>query len=167
MLRYIILFIIPVLAFANSGGDTDIFPRTINFLLFAGLLYYLLANIIRNFFKNRKDSIADRLNAIQEKLKESKQQKNRALEKIEEAKANAKALLITSEKENKMMLAKISSDLVSEIKNLEKANHDQMDIERRKMVRAVISETLSELFTEESIAIDKEKFINIILKKVA
>ncbi|MDR2635245.1 MAG: F0F1 ATP synthase subunit B [Campylobacteraceae bacterium] len=168
MLRYIILFAFPVLVFASgSGGETDIFPRTVNFLLFAGLLYYLLANIVKNFFKSRKNSIADRLNAIQDKLKESKKQKTEALEKVEEAKVNAKALLVTSEKENKMMLAKISSDLVLELENLEKTNQEQMDIERRKMVRAVVNEVLCELFTEESIAIDRDKFINIILKKVA
>ncbi|MDR2080399.1 MAG: F0F1 ATP synthase subunit B [Campylobacteraceae bacterium] len=168
MQKYLILLVIPVLAFASGGeADTDIFKRSVNFLLFAGLLYYLLANIIKNFFKNRKNSIADKLNAIQEKLKESKKQKSEALEKVEEAKAVAKALLATSEKENKLILAKISSDLILEMKNLEKANHDQMDIERRKMVRAVVSETLSELFSEESIIIDKEKFINILLKKVA
>lgn len=167
-MRYIILFIFPVLIFANSSGsETDIFPRAVNFLLFAGLLYYLLANIIKNFFKNRKSSIADKLNAIQEKLKESKKRKNEALEKIEEAKTNAKALLSTSEKESKIMLAKISSDLTLELENLEKAGRDQMNIERRKMVRIVVNEILCELFTEESIAIDREKFINIILKKVA
>ncbi|MDR2100707.1 MAG: F0F1 ATP synthase subunit B [Campylobacteraceae bacterium] len=168
MQKYLILLIIPALALASGdGGETDIFRRSVNFLLFAGLLYYLLANIIKNFFKNRKNSIADKLNAIQEKLKESKKRKSEALEKVEEAKAAAKALLTTSEKENKMMIAKISSDLVLEIKNLEKANQDQMDIERRKMVRAVVNETLNELFSEESIVIDKEKFINILLKKVA
>jgi F-type H+-transporting ATPase subunit b len=167
VLRYIILFIFPALAFASGGGETDIFPRAVNFLLFAGLLYYLLANVIKSFFKNRKSSIADKLNAIQERLKESKKRKDEALEKVEEAKANAKALLSTSEKENKIMLAKISSDLALELENLEKANHDQMSIERRKMVRLVVNEILNELFTEESIAIDREKFINIILKKVA
>ncbi|MDR0666648.1 MAG: F0F1 ATP synthase subunit B [Campylobacteraceae bacterium] len=166
-MRYIILFIFPALAFASGGGETDIFPRAVNFLLFAGLLYYLLANVIKSFFKNRKSSIADKLNAIQERLKESKKRKDEALEKVEEAKANAKALLSTSEKENKIMLAKISSDLALELENLEKANHDQMSIERRKMVRLVVNEILNELFTEESIAIDREKFINIILKKVA
>ncbi|MDR2790453.1 MAG: F0F1 ATP synthase subunit B [Campylobacteraceae bacterium] len=168
MRKYLILFIVPVLAAASGGGaDVDIFPRSVNFLLFAGLLYYLLANSIKNFFKNRKKFIADRLNAIQEKLKESKKQKSEALEKVEEANATAKALLATSEKENKMMLAKIASDLLLEMKNLEKASQDQMDIERRKLVRLVVSETLSELFSEESIAMDKEKFINILLKKVA
>jgi F-type H+-transporting ATPase subunit b len=169
MQKYLILFIIPVLALANSGSeaDMDIFQRSVNFLLFVGLLYYLLANSIKNFFKNRKKSIADKLSAIQEKLKESKKQKSEALEKVEEAKTTAKALLVTSEKENKIILAKISSDLVLEMKNLEKANQDQMDIERRKMMRSVVSETLSELFSEESIVIDKEKFINILLKKVA
>lgn len=159
-----------MLSFASGGGgETDIFPRAVNFLLFAGLLYYILIDKIKiqNIFKNRKNSIADKLNAIQEKLKESKNQKNIALEKLEEAKENAKAFLVTSQKESKMLLEKIDLDLQIELENLEKAHKDQTDIERRKMVRQVVSEVLEELFSADSIKIDRDKFIDIILKKVA
>ncbi|MDR0407851.1 MAG: F0F1 ATP synthase subunit B [Campylobacteraceae bacterium] len=169
MIRYIALLIIPMLSFASSSGETDILQRTINFFLFAGLLYYLLINKfkIQNIFKNRKKDIADKLNAIQDKLKESKNQKNIAIEKLEEAKVNAKAFLVTSQKESKMLLEKMDMDLQVELENLEKSHNDQMDIERRKMVRQVVSEVLEELFSADSIKIDRDKFVDIILKKVA
>ncbi|MDR0579975.1 MAG: F0F1 ATP synthase subunit B [Campylobacteraceae bacterium] len=169
MLRYVVLLMIPILSFASGTENTDIFQRLINFFLFAGLFYYLLVSKfkIQNIFKNRKSSIADRLNAIQEKLKESKNQKNIALEKLEEAKVNAKAFLATSQKESEMLLEKIKSDLQIELENLEKSHKDQIDIERRKMVRQVVSEVLEGLFSADSIKIDRNKFVDIILKKVA
>jgi len=170
MLRYITLLIIPILAFASSSeAEPEMLKRTINFLLFAGLLYYILVNKfkIQNFFKNRKNTIADKLNAIQEKLKESKNRKVVALEKLEESKANAKSFIITSEKEGRLLSAKIAADLDGELEGLEKSYKDQMNIERRKMVREVVSEVLDDLFSENSINIDRDKFINIILKKVA
>jgi F-type H+-transporting ATPase subunit b len=158
-----------MLSFASDSGESDIFQRTINFFLFAGLLYYILINKfkIQNIFKNRKKNIADRLNAIQEKLKESKNQKNIAFEKLEEAKANAKTFIITSQKENKMLLERMETDLQIELENIEKYHKDQIDIERRKMVRQVVSEVLEELISADSIKIDHNKFVDIILKKVA
>jgi F-type H+-transporting ATPase subunit b len=170
MFKYVVLLTIPLLAFASGGGaEGELLKRVINFLLFAGLLYYVLVNKfkIQNFFKNRKNAIADKLNAIQEKLKESKNQKALALEKLEEAKINAKSILETSKKEEKLLLAKIDSDTKAEIENLEKSYKDQMDIERRKMVRQVVNEVLDDLFSSNSINIDRDKFVNIIMKKVA
>ncbi|MFV0482098.1 MAG: F0F1 ATP synthase subunit B [Campylobacteraceae bacterium] len=169
MFKYIFMVTIPVLAFAAGDGEakTDIFPRVINFLIFAAIAYYLLANRLKLFFTNRKNSIADRLDAIQKKLRESEQEKEKAKEKVEEAKVNAKAFLASSEKENELLLAKIAADLDNEMNNLEKSQNDQMDIERRKMTRAVINEVLDELFKSEAASIDRKKFIDIVLKKVA
>jgi len=35
---------------ALTGRATDFIPRIFNFLIFAGILYYLLASPIKNFF---------------------------------------------------------------------------------------------------------------------
>ncbi len=44
--------------FAQTGRETDFLPRVFNFVIFAALLYYLLANPIKNFFKGRSEGIA-------------------------------------------------------------------------------------------------------------
>lgn len=169
MIKYFFpLLLIPILAQASSdGGEKDILERTVNFLIFAGILYYLVANKLKAFFVNRRDGIANQLDDIQQKLQESKNKKNDALKKVQEAKENAKILLTSFEKENKIILAKMESELNKDIENLEKLNKDQMSIERRKMTRSVVSDILNELFIADFVKIDKEKFINIITSKVA
>jgi len=69
-MKKIILFLIlilPVVIFASgeNGAEhgTDIIPRTINFFIFAGIIYYLAAKPIKDFFTGRSNSIADQLNS--------------------------------------------------------------------------------------------------------
>ncbi len=48
-----IIFLLPLYAFgaSNGSGEYDIIPRTINFLIFVGILYYFVATPFKNFTK--------------------------------------------------------------------------------------------------------------------
>ena len=62
------MILAPVLLLASSAqgsGVTDIIPRTINFLIFAAILYYLIAQPAKEFYLSRKGDIANRLDSIQ------------------------------------------------------------------------------------------------------
>jgi F-type H+-transporting ATPase subunit b len=159
----------PVFVLANEGGsgETDILPRAINFIIFASILYYLLADHVKNFYNGRISGIADRLNSIQEKVKESLNAKEKALLKVEDAKASAKALVETSKKEAELLAQKVQSDTELELQNLEKAYAEKIEIERRKMARDVVNSVLDEMFDKDSISIDKEELVKIVMKKVA
>jgi F-type H+-transporting ATPase subunit b len=161
---------IPALLLASSGaegGHTDIVPRAINFFIFAAIMYYLLAEPAKTFYLSRRQGIADRLDSIQEKLKESNSAKEKAQQKVEEAKANAKSLVETSKKEAQMLADKIANETKSELKNLEKAFQEKTEIERRKMTRDVVSSVLDQMFDGETIALDKDELVTIVMKKVA
>jgi F-type H+-transporting ATPase subunit b len=54
--------------FIQTGRENDFWPRVVNFTIFASLLYYLVANPIRDFFKGRSAGIATQLSEIEEKL---------------------------------------------------------------------------------------------------
>ncbi len=170
-LFYILLLILPALVYASGSGEgaesTDIIPRTINFLIFAAILYYFIANPIKDFFSGRKKSIADRLNSIQEKLKESNNQKVQAKELIEKAKIEAETIMETSKNETEILKAKILENHKMDIENLEKGFEDQTSIEQRKMRRTVISEILDEVFSEDSLLLKKDELLDIVMKKVA
>ena len=168
-LTYGFVLLIPVFAFASSNADggPDIIPRTINFLIFAGILYYLVAGVAKAFYFGRKDGIAKQLDSIQSKLKESNLKKEEALRKIEEAKANVQILIETAKKEAVLASEKIALDAVLEIDNLEKAFNDKTNIQKRQMQRVVVTEVLDELFKQGSIVLDEKEMINIIAKKVA
>jgi len=169
-LRYILLMFVPALLLASSGaegGHTDILARTVNFAIFAAIMYYLLAEPMKSFYLGRKNSIAGKLDAIQEKLKESSKAKEAAQSKVEEAKANAKSLVETSKKEAQLLAEKVAKETQLELDALDKAFKEKTDIQRRKVAREVVGNVLEQLFDGETIALDKEELVTIVMKKVA
>lgn len=168
-IKIIAFLFLPLGLFAagSGSGEYDIVERTFNFLIFAGILYYLLADKIKAAYKGRIKTIADQLEDIQTTLKASNQKREVAIEKVQKAKENAKGHLVTSKKEAEILVKKIKDDMKSEIEVLEKANKERMEIEQRHMKRAVVAEVLDELFDGNTLELDKKEFVNIILKKVA
>ncbi|MCF6173615.1 MAG: F0F1 ATP synthase subunit B [Campylobacteraceae bacterium] len=165
----ILLLVIPAILLGSQSGEqaTDIIPRTINFIIFAAILYYLAAKPIKDFFVGRSNSIADKLNLIQEKLKATNREKEEAKEQIAKAKISAKSIFETINQEIELQKTKIQEDLEQEINNLDKSFKDHQDIEKRKMTRKVISEVLDVVFEEDNLSLKKDELLNIVMKKVA
>ena len=151
----------------TEGGGTDIVQRTVNFFIFASILYYLRADPIKNYFVGRTQGIASELEKVQEKLRETKQAKEAALLKIEDAKKFAEELAETSKKENKILNDKIMQQCEAELENVQKQNVALMELEQRKMVRDVVDNIMDDVFAQESAGFDKEAMAQIIMKKVA
>lgn len=151
----------------DSNGGTDIVQRTVNFLIFAGILYYLLADPIKNFFAGRSKDIANDLEKVQERLRESKRAKEDAELKIDEAKRFAEELKVTAAKENKLLGEKMAEQCEVELANIGKQNASLMELEQRQMIRGIVDNVMDDLLVQESAGFDKETMAKIILKKVA
>ena len=172
MSRILVLMLaISTYALASSGAaehaGTDIVQRTVNFLIFVGLVWYLVAEPAKNYFAARSQGIADELEKIQEKLNGSIALKKEALAKISEAEKFAEELIVASKKENKILNDNIMAQCNSELKILSKQHSMLMDFEQRKMVHNVVEEVLSEVLSQSGDDFDKEAMANVILKKVA
>ncbi len=156
-------------ALASGGGDggTDIVQRTVNFLLFAGLIWYLIAEPAKNFFATRSQSIADELQKVQDKLNESITLKKEALSKISDAEKFAEELVVVSKKENKILNDNIMLQCDSDLEIIGKQNTSLMEFEQRRMVRTVVEDVLNEVLSQSANDFDKEAMANVILKKVA
>lgn len=168
MKKSYLILLMPFLLLASepSGNGYDIVPRTINFILFFAILYYLISTPVKNAYKARIDGIANRLDGIQKKLKESQMKKEDALRRVEEAKSNAASLVETSKKEAVILSEKIKNETAQEILNIEKSFEEQKEFEKRKMTKGVVSEVLNEVFESDSMKIDQNELVNIVLKKV-
>ncbi len=170
MRRVVLLMgvLLPVFVLASEGeGSTDIVARTLNFIIFAAILYYLIANPIRNFFKQRREGIASKLEEVQKRVEEAKVLKEQAQKELQEAKENAKSLLETTHKEIALLKEKFKEDLALELSILEKSYEERMEIESRKIVRESIKEVLDEMFKKEGAVLDKKSLVDILLKKAA
>ena len=152
---------------AQTGRETDFIPRIFNFLIFAGMLYYLLANPIKNFFTGRQKGIADQLKEIEAKLQASKEEKKEAEAKIEENKKKAVEIIETAKKEAEILAAKIASSSESELKIMEKQFEEKMTLEERRVIREAIKDVLSNNIESDDIYLDERKVVDLLDKKVA
>ena len=155
--------------FAGSGAEhgTDIVPRTVNFLIFVAILYYLVAEPVKNFFKNRSDAIASKLEEVQSKLRVAKEEKQKAQEELEKAKAFAEEIAQVTQKEIAVLVNQIKEHGAQEIEALEKSFSENIELERRKRIRVITKEVLEELFEDKELSLDKSKFVQMIVKRVA
>lgn len=171
MSRIILLMLmVSTYALASENGaehTTDILWRTINFLVFAGIVWYFVAEPAKNYFLSRSKSIADELQKVQDKLNESKIAKEKALQKINDAEKLAKEILENSKKENKVVHDAIMSQCNADLEIIAKQNIALMELEKRKMVRDVVDTKLSELLAQDNNSFDKKAMVDVILKKVA
>jgi F-type H+-transporting ATPase subunit b len=150
-----------------KDGSTDIVQRTVNFLLFAGLVWYLIAEPVKNYFQARSQGIADELKKVQDKLNESVELKESAVAKVAEAEKFAKELMEVTESEVKILSEKIMNQCDAEIEVLTKQNQTLMEFEQRKMIKDVVEEILDDVLAQSSKSFDKKAMANVILKKVA
>ena len=150
-----------------KDGSTDIVQRTVNFLLFAGLVWYLIAEPVKSYFQARSQGIADELEKVQDKLNESVELKESAVAKVAEAEKFAKELMEVTESEVKILNEKIMNQCDADIEVLIKQNQTLMEFEQRKMVKNVVEDILNDVLVQSSKSFDKKAMANVILKKVA
>ena len=155
------------LASSAEGGSTDIIQRTVNFLLFAGLIWYLVAEPIKAYFNARSQGVADELKKVQDKLNETIALKKEALARISDAEKFAEELAVSSKKENKVINDNIMVQCEAELETLGKQNVSLTEFEQRKMVRTVVENVLNEVLSQSADSFDKKAMADVILKKVA
>ncbi len=152
---------------AQTGRETDFWPRVVNFTIFAALLYYLIANPIKNFFRERSEGIAGQLKQIEAMLQEAKEKKKEAQLRLEESSKKADEIIADAKKEAALLAKKIAEASENELNMLEKQYAEKMAAEERKAVREAVKEVLSNNIASDDIALDAEKVVEIIAKKVA
>ena len=137
-----------------SEHEYDIVPRVINFLIFAGILYYLVADKVKNFFENRKQEIAKRFQEVESKLQESKTQKRELEQKLEMAKAEAKKIVETAKVEAEHIANKIKTDVEEEIKIMQKVFEETKTLEIKKAKKEAVEEFMKSILKDVKISSD-------------
>lgn len=163
------LALAPVAVFASSEGavETDIVQRTVNFIIFAGILWYLLADKIKAFFAERSLSIQSELDKVQDTLKASQDKVTDAQKKLAEAKKIATEIVEGAKADVDSVKQKVATAVDSDIANLNKNLDEMMKVEISKAKKEVVTEVLEELLSSENIKLTQQELANIVLKKVA
>jgi len=160
--------IIPMSLFASDAGvETDILERTVNFFIFAAIIYYLLSDKLKAFFVGRTESIQSELDKVQDILKESDKKLIDAKQEVENAKKVAEELISIATSEVEAIKTKIEVAAEHEITALSKNFDDKSELEVRNVKKEVVENVLNQLLSDDNIALSQKDLANIILKKVA
>ncbi|NCB12963.1 MAG: F0F1 ATP synthase subunit B [Erysipelotrichia bacterium] len=163
------LALVPVALFASEGAETnyDIVQRTVNFIIFAAILWYLLADKIKAFFSARSLSIQAELDKVQDTLKASQDKVADAQKKLEEAKKIAAEIVESAKADVDSVKQKVATAVDVDIANLNKNLEEMMKVQTSKVKKQVVAEVLEELLSSENIKLTQSELANIVLKKVA
>ena len=155
--------------FASEGshGQTDIIPRAVNFLIFAALVYYLLADKVKAFFADRTASIAKKYEEAENKIKEAKLALNEAKAKRDEGSKLASELVTSAKSDAALQSAKIAEHAEEEVSRILKSGTEDVDMLRKKTIIQTVEETLSEIIEKDGFGVDDKEFAKIIARKVA
>ncbi len=150
-----------------AGRDTDFVPRLFNFVIFASLVYYLVADMISNFFKERQSKIAEQLSEIETYLQDAKSAKKKAEQALIDSEKKAQEILEDAKKEAEILANRYKELGAKEQASLEYQYQERMEMEERKMQREVIISLLDENIKPEDIPLSGSQIINTLAKKVA
>jgi len=166
--------LVPSLMLASGGEHhevtmwgSDFKFRVLNFTLFAGLLYYLLANPIKDFFAGRTEGIANQLKEIEEKLQASKNQRLEAEENLKLAEQRAGEIVEDAGKEAKILAGNIVDKNDTLLTSLEKQAVEKQAFESKKVTRETIDNVLNGGLNNDDITVDESKVVSLVSKKVA
>jgi len=169
-MRNIVLFLFIGLGslFANNGHvESDIVPRAVNFLIFAGVMYYLLSTKIKDSFSEKQNNISSALSSVDEKIKLSKKELEEAKKSVEDAKSVAKSIKDSTQAEVDVVLDKMQKQGEFDIELLDRQKEELKEVARNHMIRDVITESLDEIINVDNVVENKEELIKSLLKKVA
>jgi F-type H+-transporting ATPase subunit b len=162
------LALAPVVMFASEGAvETDIVQRTVNFIIFAAILWYLLADKIKAYFAGRTLGIQAELDKVQDTLKASQDKVADAQKKLLDAKKLASEIVDGAKADVDSIKQKVLLAVDADIANLNKNFDESSKVEISKAKKQVVGEVLNELLSSENIKLSQNELVNIILKKVA
>ncbi len=159
----------PLALFANSDSSvhTDIISRSLNFVVFFIIMWYLLASKLRAFFAGRKEGIQAQLDKVQDLLKASEDKTLAAKQKLEDAKILSIKIIEGASSDVKLIEEKVETNTKEEINILNKHQEQRMQSQSKKSKHEALGEVLDELFDDKNISLTQDELAQIIIKKVA
>ncbi|RVZ55778.1 F0F1 ATP synthase subunit B [Helicobacter pylori] len=161
-----LILLSPLCATGLDVSQTDIIERSLNFLLFAGILWYFLAKKLRSFLRSKSLEISKRLEEIQAQLKVSKENKKKLLKELEQAKEKAELIISDANKEAYTITQKYELQTKMDVENLIKNSKALMDLEVKKIKRELVESVFKDLRESKKVPFNAQDCVNILKQRL-
>ncbi len=161
-----LILLSPLGATGLDISQTDIIERSLNFLLFVGILWYFLAKKLRSFLHAKSLEISKRLEEIQAQLKVSKENKKKLLKELEQAKEKAELIVSDANKEAYTITQKYELQTKTDVENLIKNSKALMDLEVKKIKRELVEGVFKDLRESKKVSFSSQDCVNILKQRL-
>ncbi|MCQ2857602.1 F0F1 ATP synthase subunit B [Helicobacter pylori] len=161
-----LILLSPLCANGLDISQTDIIERSLNFLLFVGILWYFLAKKLRAFLRSKSLEISKRLEEIQAQLKVSKENKKKLLKELEQAKEKAELIISDANKEAYTITQKYELQTKMDVENLIKNSKALMDLEVKKIKRELVESVFKDLREGKKVSFNAQDCVNILKQRL-
>ncbi|WP_120928695.1 F0F1 ATP synthase subunit B [Helicobacter pylori] len=161
-----LILLSPLCATGLDISQTDIIERSLNFLLFAGILWYFLAKKLHSFLHSKSLEISKRLEEIQAQLKVSKENKKKLLKELEQAKEKAELIISDANKEAYTITQKYELQTKMDVENLIKNSKALMDLEVKKIKRELVESVFKDLRGSKKVSFNVQDCVNILKQRL-
>ncbi|MGL2685554.1 F0F1 ATP synthase subunit B [Helicobacter pylori] len=161
-----LILLSPLCATGLDISQTDIIERSLNFLLFVGILWYFLAKRLRSFLHSKSLEISKRLEEIQAQLKVSKEHKKKLLKELEQAKEKAELIISDANKEAYTITQKYELQTKIDVENLIKNSKALMDLEVKKIKRELVESVFKDLRESKKVSFNTQDCVNILKQRL-
>ncbi len=161
-----LILLSPLGATGLDISQTDIIERSLNFLLFVGILWYFLAKKLRSFLHAKSLEISKRLEEIQAQLKVSKENKKKLLKELEQAKEKAESIVSDANKEAYTITQKYELQTKMDVENLIKNSKALMDLEVKKIKRELVESVFKDLRESKKVSFSSQDCVNILKQRL-
>ncbi|RDU63449.1 hypothetical protein CQA53_08490 [Helicobacter didelphidarum] len=148
-------------------SKTDIFQRTINFAIFVGIMWYLVADKLKAMLQQRTRAISEKLTQAQAKVKESREKKEKAQQRLKNAYDQVPEIIKSAKQEANIAVQNIEEKTKDHIVNLIKANEEAMEFQKKLFQKQIVEEILHEIFVSPTLKLETQDYVGILEKKVA
>ncbi|WP_104636790.1 F0F1 ATP synthase subunit B family protein [Helicobacter felis] len=149
---------------AHGVAHTDIVLRSVNFLLFLGIVWYAISTPLKRVLEDRRAKIANNLSILQEQLQAIKSEKENALKALEVAKQEASQIVSNAKQEAFLLAQKYEQQSKNVIEKLLKEQQNKKDKETLKIQQAVIDEMLDKLFASDQVNFETPTYVHLLEK---
>jgi len=163
---FYICLVLPMFLFA-SDAQTDILPRSVNFLIFIAIMYYILADKARAYFTDRTASIEDKFADIERQKLANKKRITDANKELQRAKVLAGKIVDEATANIDNIKQHIQKATDEKIAQLVKKTDENISIQRQRLKNQTIDKFIDDIFASKNINISAKDIVNIINKKVA
>ncbi|GAA8544552.1 F0F1 ATP synthase subunit B [Helicobacter pylori] len=161
-----LILLSPLCATGLDISQTDIIERSLNFLLFVGILWYFLAKKLRSFLRSKSLEISKRLEEIQAQLKVSKENKKKLLKELEQVKEKAELIISDANKEAYTITQKYELQTKMDVENLIKNSKALMDLEVKKIKRELVESVFKDLRERKKVSFSAQDCVNILKQRL-